>query len=97
MFDVELREVVVPCTEDGRKNVAMFELRLGTIAMIQWEVEAGDVYRMWVAPERRREGIMTRLWHEASARGARHSAWRTDDGDAFAQSVGGQLPERRRA
>lgn len=46
------------------------------------------------------KGIATGMWNEAQkATGGQltHSPFRTDDGDAWAQKVGGHLPARRTA
>jgi GNAT superfamily N-acetyltransferase len=61
-----------------------------------------DVRQITVAPEHQRQGIATALWHEGHRLAAenravpqpKHSADRTDSGDAWARSVGGKLPRR---
>lgn len=46
----------------------------------------------------RREGIATALWNHAHSAGLRprHSAERTDEGDAWAKAVGGKAPKQDR-
>lgn len=56
-----------------------------------------------VHPDFQRQGIATAMWqkgHELAAENARipqpkHSARRTNEGDAWARAVGGRLPRRR--
>lgn len=56
-----------------------------------------------VAPTMQRQGVGTALWnegHRLASENARipapkHSADRTNDGDAWARSVGGRLPRRQ--
>ena len=86
----------IACTEDGRKDVAVHVLSL-PFAKLVWEVDTGEVLHIGVNADHRRKGVATALWSEAQRYGAiRHSAYRTDDGDAFARAVGGMLPPRIR-
>lgn len=63
------------------------------------------VHGVQVVPEHRRKGVATSLWNEgqrlasenAKIPAPKHSTDRTDDGDAWARSVGGRLPRRNRA
>ena len=56
-----------------------------------------------VIPEYRRQGIASRMWeegHRVASENARipkpaHSNDRTNEGDAWARSVGGRLPRRK--
>ncbi|HTN58934.1 MAG TPA: hypothetical protein VL043_11755 [Protaetiibacter sp.] len=75
----------------------VLELTLGEVAYLRWEEATGEVLQMWTAEPLRRQGIMRTLWMQALPLGVRHSAWRTDDGDAFARAVGGELPPRKHA
>lgn len=58
-----------------------------------------------VSPDLQRQGVGTALWnegHRLASENARipkpkHSADRTDDGNAWAKSVGGRLPRRNMA
>ena len=50
-----------------------------------------------VDPDHQRQGIATGMWehaHSVASRPLVHSALRTDDGDAWARSVGGRMPGR---
>lgn len=71
------------------------------IGHLRWNRhEIGDVD---VHEDFQRQGIATTLWHHANMVAEneprvprpKHSADRTDAGDAWARSVGGRLPRRR--
>jgi GNAT superfamily N-acetyltransferase len=75
------------------------------VGSLRWGVEQDDdsaaVGALVVTPEYRRRGIATGLWAAAHAYAERyglpaprHSEERSDDGDAWARSVGGELPPR---
>lgn len=74
------------------------------IGSISWHHKTGEVRGVYVQKEHQRKGIGTALWHQAGAvagttRGVttpKHSADRTDAGDAWAHSLGGRLPKRSR-
>ena len=84
--------------EEGHRVRAAVGNRI--IGNLMWDHEGvGDVY---VNPEYRRRGIATEMWNvanrEATSRGIikpKHSGLRTDEGDAWARSVGGHLPPRK--
>ena len=54
------------------------------------------IRNIYIRPEFRRQGIATGLYNYAVANELkpRHSADRTDEGDAWAKSLGGWIPER---
>ena len=62
----------------------------------------GTVNSIETHPEHRRKGIATALWSVAQDAAKedkdipapKHAAMRTDSGDKFAQSLGGELPKR---
>ena len=70
---------------------------------IQWHAQRGEILGVAVEPEYRRMGVAHTLFHEAK-RIAReqglteptHSSDRSDMGDAWAKSVGGELPKRKK-
>jgi ribosomal protein S18 acetylase RimI-like enzyme len=62
------------------------------IGNIEWDADTGEVMHLWVVPEYQRRGVATELWRQAQAQGARHSAWRTKDGQVWALSTGDTLP-----
>ncbi|WP_425592352.1 hypothetical protein, partial [Dermacoccus nishinomiyaensis] len=51
---------------------------------------------MGVHPDHRRKGLATEMWQHALSAGVpiKHSPRRSDSGDAWARSVGGDLPDR---
>lgn len=86
--------------EDGSANVELVGLRLEDeagllVGRIEWRADDGEVVDLLVAEAHRRQGVATRLWRLAEARGARHSEWRTIDGQRWALSLGDPLPAWR--
>jgi hypothetical protein len=71
------------------------------VAHMAWN--ARHIHNIEVPTEHQRKGVGTALWnegHRLAEENARipkpkHSADRTDDGTAWAKSVGGRLPRRR--
>ena len=74
------------------------------IGSISWHHKTGEIRGVYVQKEHQRKGIATALFNQAeSVAGAtrgvttpKHSADRTDAGDAWARSLGGRLPKRSR-
>lgn len=72
------------------------------IGRLDWTRKTGEVRVVRVDPNYQRQGVATQLWHRAKAvatdtRGVKppkHSADRTDAGDAWARTVGGGVPRR---
>jgi ribosomal protein S18 acetylase RimI-like enzyme len=97
---MELSEVVIPCLEDGRLNVPMLKIQALAdgvqVGRMLWHLDSGEIEKLWVAESWRRQGIATRMWEMAQHAPikATHSAWRTNDGDAWAMAMGGDLPPR---
>jgi ribosomal protein S18 acetylase RimI-like enzyme len=95
------REVRI--TEDGRRNVAVLRLSIdldGDLAFIDWE-PSGDLYFIKTPVQHRRKGIASKLWQAANDFAASnnlpnlaHSEYRTDEGEAWAQSMTSELPQR---
>lgn len=100
---MKLSEKILPIAEDGRENVSLYRLEMevtGGIAFIEWEPN-GELYFIKTPEESRRNGIATILWGQAnffqkemSNPELKHSAYRTKDGEAWAQSFGVKLPAR---
>jgi len=74
-----------------------------TVGTLSWD-PSGEIKNIQVKPENRRQGIATKMLRMAEFETARrgtppiqHSSRRTDDGDAWAKSVGGKLPPRTKA
>ena len=71
----------------------------GAVGFIVWNIDGGEVERFHVGDKIRRLGIGTHLWELATEYSEEHgfdppahSDRRTQEGDAFAQSVGGHIP-----
>lgn len=58
----------------------------------------GEVDDIRVKDEHRRKGLATAMWNYASSSGIKpspkHSAQRTDEGDAWSKTIGGRRPRR---
>lgn len=69
---------------------------------LKWSAKTGEIHNIAVDWDARRMGVATGMWQEAhrlagetrGVRAPRHSAERTDAGEAWARSLGGRLPER---
>lgn len=92
---------VAPRIEDGRTDVPLFRIEATidgeVVGRIVWHEVGGEVEKLWTAPKYRRQGIATDLWtlaHQQGVIAPQHSAWRTDDGDAWARSLTDDLPPR---
>jgi GNAT superfamily N-acetyltransferase len=72
------------------------------VGAIEWHAGTGEIHQITVAPEHRRKGIATALYFQAKrvaadTRGVKppkHSAHRTNEGEAWARTVGGTIPPR---
>lgn len=72
----------------------------GQVGRLLWADDDGEITHLHVGEPVRRHGVATDMWHaahsEAEERGItppEHSSRRTQDGDAWAQAVGGDVPE----
>lgn len=72
------------------------------VGRLSWHPRTGSVQWVETDKEHRRQGVATSLWdraHDLSDKmGIKppvHSAYRWNEGDAWAKSVGGHLPARR--
>ena len=88
--------------EEGRKDVLLHKLSATNIDNIEigrlvWHDSNGEIEKLWVSPEHRRQGIATELWDTAQSMNPapQHSPWRTDAGEAWARSITNELPERQ--
>ncbi len=66
------------------------------VGHISWNEFTAEIWGIEVRADLRRQGIATMLYLLARQREPRlhHQATRTDDGDAWARSLGDPLPER---
>jgi GNAT superfamily N-acetyltransferase len=73
----------------------------GFVGNMRWS--AKQVRNVMVNPEHQRQGVGTAMWNEgqrlaetnARIPAPKHSPDRTNEGDAWARSVGGRLPRRK--
>lgn len=71
------------------------------VGTIQWHPRSGDVNWVRTHPDYRGLGVATTLWEKAKKLSAdtgikepQHSRHRTEEGEAWAKSVGGKMPSR---
>lgn len=72
------------------------------VGSLFWHQRGGKIENIHVYPEHRRQGIATAMFHEANKiakennlTAPKHSNMRTEAGDAWSKSIGGDLPKRR--
>jgi GNAT superfamily N-acetyltransferase len=72
------------------------------VGRISWHPRTGVVQWVQTEKEHRRKGVATALWKKANdlsektgIKAPQHSAHRWNEGDAWAKSVGGRLPQKR--
>jgi hypothetical protein len=84
------------------KIIAVDPTNQAEVGRLSWINEGGTIADIGVRPDYRRRGVATGMWNEAyrlndvdpDIVSPTHSSNRTDEGDAWARSVGGELPER---
>jgi GNAT superfamily N-acetyltransferase len=71
------------------------------VGRLEWSHETGEIHNIDVAKDHRRRGVATaayqlahRLASEYGVTPPKHSRDRSDQGDAWARAVGGELPTR---
>ena len=84
-------------TDDSHRIDAFNES--GAVGYIEWNDDDGEVDRVFVGRPYRRLGVGTRLWELATewaekhdAVPPEHSSTRSEEGDAWARSIGGHIP-----
>jgi GNAT superfamily N-acetyltransferase len=85
---------------DSKEITAMHGGR--AIGSLDWisTTEGPKVSSVAVSPDHRRQGVASAMYERASQHAGqplRHAVHRTDEGDAWARSVGGELPARKQA
>jgi GNAT superfamily N-acetyltransferase len=66
----------------------------GPVGVLKWDATTGETRDVQVEPEHQRKGLATAMWnHAKEVAPIRHSGTRTPEGDAWAKTVGGKLPE----
>lgn len=87
-------------SEDDNTHKISLSNNAGAVGYIEWDIDDGEVQKIFVGTPYRRLGVATHLWELANewaeANGAtppEHSSRRTKEGDAFANSIGGRIPD----
>jgi GNAT superfamily N-acetyltransferase len=72
----------------------------GAVGYIEWDKSTGEIEKVFVGKPYRRQGLGTHLWELAVERAEKHgaahpehSSRRSKEGDAFARSIGGYIPD----
>lgn len=72
----------------------------GAVGYIEWDVDDGEIQKVFVGKPYRRQGVGTYLWElvekwtsENNMTEPEHSSKRTFEGDAWAKSIGGHIPD----
>lgn len=72
----------------------------GAVGYIEWDKDTGEIEKVFVGKPYRRQGLGTELWELAVKHAEKHgtvepehSSRRTKEGDAFARSIGGHIPD----
>ena len=83
-------------------NVVAYNEEGKQIGNLQWNRRSKRIHWVGVDQNYRRQGIASHMWdlaHQVSAElgkpGPKHSTVRWNEGDAWAKSVGGDLPENK--
>ena len=71
----------------------------GAVGYIEWDKDDGETEKIYVGEPYRRKGIASHIWEVATEWAndnkqlpPEHSSRRSESGEAFAQSVGGYIP-----
>lgn len=74
------------------------------MGQMSWHPESGEIMSLEVKNQHRRKGVATSLYNyahqvasEKKLAAPRHSATRTPEGDAWAKSVGGNVPKLKKS
>jgi len=72
----------------------------GTVGYIEWDIDDGEINKVYVGDSYRRLGIATKMWEMATEWAEEndevvpeHSSSRTKAGDEWAKSIGGKIPD----
>ena len=86
--------------EDINEHEIMAHDNSGQLGRLLWNADDGEISHVYVGDKLRRRGIATDMWNEAHSealyRGIidpEHSSRRSQEGDAWAKSIGGDIPE----
>jgi hypothetical protein len=82
-------------------HLELFSNDHSPVGRLEWSHETGEIHNIDVAKNHRRRGVATaayqlahRLASEYGVTPPKHSRDRSDQGDAWARAVGGELPTR---
>lgn len=86
-----------PADDDMANHKIIAQHKGRRVGKMEWDTGTGDIQNLEVHPRHQRKGIATAMWEHAqeiSGNTVGHSPVRSDDGDAWAKSVGGDIPPR---
>jgi Acetyltransferase (GNAT) domain len=96
-FDVD--DLRSKYTNDGDHRIDVFN-NSGAVGYIEWDSSDGEVIKIFVGKPYRRQGVATHLWELATEWAENnnelppeHSSRRSKEGDEFAKSIGGYIPD----
>lgn len=87
---------------DENYNVHRIDIfnNTGALGFIEWDIDSGEIEKIFIGDKIRRLGLGTHLWelakdyaeeHDLSE--PEHSSRRSREGDGWAQAVGGRVPD----
>lgn len=91
-----------PSKEEGYSH-GVFATHIPTgkkVGNLYWSAEDNTIQNMSVDREHRRKGVATQMWNFAKQQGVpgpEHSKFRSNLGNAWAQKIGGELPQRNKS
>jgi len=93
--DYRLRHEVDDATGGKPQHVIRAFSGEKDIGHMRWNPK--EILGVDISPEHRRKGVATEMWNmgQGLRPKPKHSSDRTDEGDAWARSVGGRLPRRQ--
>lgn len=72
----------------------------GALGYIEWDIDDGEIQKVFVGRPYRRQGLGTHLWELAVEHAQKHdlvepehSSRRSKEGDDWAKSIGGHIPD----
>jgi GNAT superfamily N-acetyltransferase len=95
--DYTLKFKPAPEDDDMANHRIIAQHKGRRVGKMEWDTGTGDIQGIEVHPRHQRKGIATAMWNhaqEVSGNSVGHSPVRTDEGDKWAQSVGGDIPPR---
>jgi ribosomal protein S18 acetylase RimI-like enzyme len=95
--DYTLKFKPAPEDDDMANHRIIAQHKGRRVGKMEWDTGTGDIQGIEVHPRHQRKGIATAMWNhaqEVSGNSVGHSTIRSDEGDKWAQSVGGDIPPR---